>query len=117
MSAATTSNNKKQFLVVIQDFKDEKALERRMAVRDQHIAMAKANHPEYIVCGGAIFDSHESRNMVGSAMICQAESEEELREKISKDPYVIGKVWEKWDIYPYRNAIGLEKELPGPVII
>ena len=30
-----------------------------MAARDQHIAMAKANHPEYIVCGGAIFDSHE----------------------------------------------------------
>ena len=41
--------------------------------------------------------------MVGSAMICQAESEEELRQKISQDPYVVGKVWESWDIYPYRK--------------
>ncbi|KAI9259562.1 hypothetical protein BDA99DRAFT_513550 [Phascolomyces articulosus] len=114
---SATTNTKKQFLVVIQDFKDEGALERRMAVRDQHIAMAKASYPDYIACGGAIFDSHETRKMVGSAMICQAESEEELREKIAKDPYVVGKVWEKWDIYPYRNAVGLEKELPGPVII
>ncbi|KAI8150242.1 hypothetical protein BJV82DRAFT_14258 [Fennellomyces sp. T-0311] len=95
------SSTKKQFLVVIHDFTDPEALERRMAARDKHIAMAKANHPEYIVCGGAIFDSHETRKMIGSAMICQAESEEELRQKISQDPYVLGKVWEKWDIYPY----------------
>ncbi|KAI9496307.1 hypothetical protein BDB00DRAFT_809907 [Zychaea mexicana] len=114
---STTTTAKKQFLVVIRDFKDDKALERRMASRDQHIAMAKESYPDYIACGGAIFDSHESRKMIGSAMICQAESEEELRERIAKDPYVVGKVWESWDIYPYRNAIGLEKELTGPVII
>lgn len=70
-------------------------------------------------------------------MICQAESEQELREKIAQDPYVVGKVWESWDIYPYRkwvsvlntlllvnlcnlisritsSAIGLEKELGMP---
>lgn len=47
----------------------------------------------------------QNRKMVGSAMICLAESEEELREKIAQDPYVTGKVWEKWDIYPYRKQV------------
>ncbi|CDH50256.1 predicted protein [Lichtheimia corymbifera JMRC:FSU:9682] len=111
------NSNKKQFLVVIRDYTDEGALERRMAARPKHLAMAETSYPNYIVCGGAIFDSHENRKMVGSAMICLAESEEELREKIAQDPYVLGKVWESWTIYPYRNAVGLKSELPGPVIV
>ncbi|CDS11882.1 hypothetical protein LRAMOSA04078 [Lichtheimia ramosa] len=99
------NSNKQQFLVVIRDYTDEGALERRMAARPKHLEMAEKSYPNYIVCGGAIFDSHENRKMVGSAMICLAESEEELREKIAQDPYVTGKVWEKWDIYPYRKQV------------
>ncbi|KAI9315303.1 signal peptide peptidase-domain-containing protein [Dichotomocladium elegans] len=98
------TNNKHQFLVVIQDFTDEGCYARRMEARPKHLAMAESSYPNYIVCGGAIFDSHKTRKMVGSAMICLAESEEELRKKINQDPYVIGKVWERWDIYPYRNG-------------
>ncbi|ORY98868.1 hypothetical protein BCR43DRAFT_488306 [Syncephalastrum racemosum] len=106
---------KKQFLVVIRDFKDPECIQRRMAARPKHLEMAQNSHPDYIVCGGAIFDSHETRKMVGSAMICQAESEDELRQKIAQDPYVLGKVWESWDVYPYRNAIGLKELEQQPV--
>lgn len=46
-------------MVVIRDYTDEGALERRMAARPKHLAMAETSYPNYIVCGGAIFDSHE----------------------------------------------------------
>ncbi|KAI8338076.1 hypothetical protein BC941DRAFT_502033 [Chlamydoabsidia padenii] len=110
---------RKQFIVTIYDYKDDQALERRMLARPKHLAMAvEAHETGYILCGGAIFDSHENRRMIGSMMICQAHSEEELEQKIANDPYVLGKVWEKWTITPYRNAIGLDKELAGvPVVV
>lgn len=40
--------------------------------------------------------------MKGSMIIFEAESEEQVRESLAKDPYVADKVWEKWEIYPYR---------------
>ncbi|KAF7729341.1 hypothetical protein EC973_004597 [Apophysomyces ossiformis] len=107
------SDTRKQFVVVIHDYTDPNALERRMASREAHLAWAKeARKTGDLVCGGAIFDNHENRKMVGSVMICRAESREALEERIANDPYTLGKAWEKWDIYPYRNAIGLEDELP-----
>ncbi|KAI8077776.1 uncharacterized protein BX664DRAFT_389371 [Halteromyces radiatus] len=113
-----TDQGRKQFVVMVQDYTDGEALQRRMVARPKHLAMAeKAHETGYILCGGALFDSHENRKMIGSMMICQAHSEEELQEKIAQDPYVLGKVWEKWTIYPYRNAIGLEKELEGVEVI
>ncbi|KAI8061062.1 YCII-related protein [Gongronella butleri] len=96
---------RKQFIVLIDDYKDEQALERRLAVRDKHLVSATLEHEQgNLLCGGALFDSHESRKMIGSMMICQAESQAELEERLAKDPYVLGKVWEKWTILPYRNV-------------
>ena len=40
--------------------------------------------------------------MIGSCMIWEAESEEEVRQKLQNDPYVEGKVWEDWDILPFK---------------
>lgn len=86
------NNIRKQFVVIIHDYTDDQALERRMAARQKHLDMAvEAHKTGYILCGGAIFDSHENRKMIGSVMICQADNEEELREKIANDPYVLGK--------------------------
>ncbi|ORX44774.1 hypothetical protein DM01DRAFT_1386788 [Hesseltinella vesiculosa] len=115
----TNQQPRKQFIVLIHDYTDDQALERRMAVRDAHMAKAAMWHDNKdLLCGGALFDSHTTRKMVGSMMICQAESEQDLQDRIANDPYVVGKVWEKWTIYPYRNAIGLDKELEGvPVIV
>lgn len=77
---------------MIHDYTDGDALNRRMIARPKHLAMAEEAHETgYILCGGALFDSHETRRMVGSMMICQAHSEEELEQKIANDPYVLGK--------------------------
>ncbi|KAG0174526.1 hypothetical protein DFQ28_005819 [Apophysomyces sp. BC1034] len=84
-----------------------------MASREAHLVSArKANEEGDLVCGGSVFDNHENRKMVGSFMICRAESKEALEERIANDPYTLGKAWERWEIYPYRNVIGIQEELP-----
>lgn len=35
-------------------------------------------------------------------MIVDAESREEVEKLIKEDVYVKGKVWETWDIYPWK---------------
>lgn len=40
--------------------------------------------------------------MVGSLIIYEAESEEFVRNLVKVDPYVIGKVWEKYEIWPFK---------------
>ncbi|KAI8149345.1 hypothetical protein BJV82DRAFT_587659 [Fennellomyces sp. T-0311] len=103
----TSAPASKQFLVLIRDFNDPEALERRLAIRGKHLAEAeKEVAAEKILSGGAILDTHESGRMIGSCMIWEAESEDEVRQKLENDPYTKGKVWEEWDIFPYRNAVG-----------
>ncbi|KAG2220150.1 hypothetical protein INT45_013848 [Circinella minor] len=96
-----------QFLVLIRDFKDSEALNRRLLVRDLHLKEAnKVVESGELLCGGAVLDSHKDGNMIGSCMIWEADSEEEVRQKLQKDPYVEGKVWEDWDILPFKIAVG-----------
>lgn len=40
--------------------------------------------------------------MLGSLMIIEAESIEKARQFIEDDIYVESKVWESWEIYPYK---------------
>jgi uncharacterized protein YciI len=35
-------------------------------------------------------------------MIFEAESEEQIRQEIEQDPYVINKVWERYEIWPFK---------------
>ncbi|MCE2510911.1 MAG: hypothetical protein J4G10_08105, partial [Alphaproteobacteria bacterium] len=57
-----------QFLVIAKDGTDEGALERRMKVRDAHLAGVRKLHEEgKFIKGGAILD--EEGRMVGSGVI------------------------------------------------
>ncbi|KAG0171075.1 hypothetical protein DFQ28_010550 [Apophysomyces sp. BC1034] len=99
---------KNLYLVVVHDYKDEGALQRRLGAREKHLERAtKAVKTGSMRCGGPLVDSHENGKMVGSALIVEASSENEVHQIIKEDPYIEAKVWEKWDIYPYRNAVGL----------
>ncbi|KAI9470468.1 hypothetical protein BDB00DRAFT_862584 [Zychaea mexicana] len=104
---STSTPASKQFLVLIRDFKDSEALNRRLLIRDLHLKGAnKEAAAGQLLCGGAVLDTHESGKMVGSCMIWEAESEEEVRKKLQADPYFEGKVWEDWDIFPFKVAVG-----------
>ena len=92
-----------QYLVTAYDYVNEEALRHRMSVRPHHLDGArelKANG-NYIV-GGAILN--DEGNMIGSVMIVQFETEEELQAWQQKEPYITQKVWETVDIKPFRVA-------------
>ena len=93
----------KQYLVTGYDFQDEGALNRRMAVRPQHLeGVKKLKAAGNYVIGGAIL-SEEGR-MIGSTMIVQFENLEELNAWKNSEVYITGKVWEKVDVQPFKVA-------------
>jgi uncharacterized protein len=87
-----------QFLIIGLDGKDSDAMDRRLAARKDHIELGdqllKSGNMWY---GAAIRDN--KGNMIGSALFMDFESEEELNKWLKKEPYVVGKVWEKVDIH------------------
>ena len=87
-----------QFLVIGLDGTDDKAMERRLAVREQHIALGdelvKAGNMWY---GAALL--HEDGTMKGSMLMMDFPSEKEFQEWYDKEPYVTGEVWKDITIH------------------
>jgi uncharacterized protein YciI len=92
------------FLVIVYDFTDSEALNRRMAVREAHLVKAReAKQAGKLIAGGAILD--DSGKMIGSSMFARFDTREELDAHIAADPYVTGKVWDKIEVKTVRLAI------------
>ncbi|KAF9186703.1 hypothetical protein BGZ51_009825 [Haplosporangium sp. Z 767] len=106
-SVSAAANAKKQFIVIARDYQDEEAQNRRMEVRPKHLEGARAlKKSGTLQLGGALLSDHsESGKMIGSIMIFSAESEAEVAEIVEKDQYVTGKVWEHYQILPFRQAV------------
>jgi uncharacterized protein YciI len=86
-----------QFVIIGRDGTDEKALERRMAARESHIALGNSMREQgKALYGVAILD--EKDKMVGSVYICDFESREELDQWLKEEPYVTGNVWQNIEI-------------------
>ncbi len=87
-----------QFLVIGLDGTDEKAMERRLAVRDAHIALGEellaSGNMWY---GAAILD--DNGNMIGSSLFMNFSTEKELNEWLDREPYVIGNVWKSVKVH------------------
>jgi uncharacterized protein len=91
-------NNNMQFLVKGLDGTDKDAMKRRMAVRDEHIALGeKLLASGNMWYGAALLD--EEGNMNGSVFIMDFTSEKKLQAWLDIEPYVVGKVWEKVEIH------------------
>ena len=84
-----------EFAVIAHDFTDEKALERRMAAREEHLKNAgKMFEDGILIFASALLNDEEKMN--GSVMVVDFPSKKELKEKwLNKEAYVTGKVWEK----------------------
>lgn len=92
-----------QYIVMAYDGTDEKALERRLAVREQHLKSVEENFKDgKHLYGAAILD--EAGKMIGSMMVVDYTSKEELDKWLEVEPYVVGKVWEKIEIQPCKVA-------------
>jgi len=93
-----------QFMIVAYDGTDEDALNRRLAVRDSHIAGAiELKNKGNLIAGGAILD--DSGSMIGSTTYVEFESRAELDAWLERDPYVTGDVWRDITITPIRLAV------------
>lgn len=99
-----------QFLVIGHDGRDEGALARRLAARDDHLAGARALKAQgRFINGGALLD--EQGQMIGSAMVMDFPDRAALDAWIARDPYTLGKVWQRVEVQPLRLAL---LDAPGP---
>jgi len=93
----------KQYLITGYDYTDEGALQRRMNVRPHHLDYARElkEKGNYLM-GGAILN--DEGKMIGSTMILQFENEEDLEAWQQNEIYITGKIWESFDIKPFKVA-------------
>ena len=86
-----------QFLIIGKDGKDKNAKQRRQVAREAHIKMGdellKAGNLWY---GAALLD--EKGEMCGSIYMVDFATEEEMKNWMDKEPYIIGEVWKKIEI-------------------
>ena len=96
----------KQYLVTGYDHTDAGALQRRMNVRPHHLDGSKAlkESGNYIL-GGAILN--DEGNMIGSVMVLQFETEEELEAWKQREIYITAGIWETVDVKPFRVAFSV----------
>ncbi len=84
-------------MVLGYDGEDQSALERRLAVREAHIALGNQLRDEgKMLYAVAILDSTEK--MVGSMIVLEMESRAEVDAWLEQEPYVTGNVWEKIEV-------------------
>lgn len=89
-----------QYLVIAYD--NEGVLEKRLEVRDAHVEGARKLMAEgKIVQAGALI---EDEQMVGSTLMVDFESEDEINEWLENEPYVQNGVWnmEEFQIVPVK---------------
>jgi len=88
-----------QFIVIAYDGTDEKALERRMAVRPDHLKLAQKmfDNGKWLYASAILDDDGK---MIGSMIICDFSSRTELEEQWLKiEPYVLGNVWKNITVH------------------
>ena len=87
-----------QFTIIWLDGTDDKALERRLAVREQHIALGeKLLKSGNLWYGAAIWN--DDKKMIGSILIYDFKDEAELQAYLDWEPYVTGWVWKDIQIH------------------
>lgn len=89
-----------QFLVTAYDYKDG-GLERRLRVREQHVALGDTMRDAgQFLYGVALLD--EEGQMRGSVMVMDFPSRQDLDTWLKAEPYVVNKVWETVEVVPCR---------------
>ena len=97
-----------QFAIIAYDGDDNEALNRRMAVRDQHIALSdQLLSSGNGLFGGAILD--EESRMVGTVKIVQFDTEEEFQKYMDSEPFVTGGVWKNIEVLPFKMGPSYKK--------
>ncbi len=88
-----------QFVVTGYDGNDEKAMERRLSVREEHMKLVDTmkNEGKHLYAA-ALLDENEK--MIGSVLIVDFPTREALDGWLKIEPYVVGDVWRRIEITP-----------------
>ncbi|MDO3628107.1 YciI family protein [Mucilaginibacter sp. BT774] len=93
----------KQYLVTAYDYTNEDSLQNRLNVRPCHLDGARElKENGNFILGGAMLN--DEGKMIGSVMVLQFETDEELEAWKKSEPYLTQKVWETVDIKPFKVA-------------
>jgi uncharacterized protein YciI len=86
-----------QFILLGYDGNDEKALDRRMTVREDHLKLATKmyNEGKLLFAAGILNDDGK---MIGSNMIFEFPTHGDLDDYLKIEPYVFGKVWQRIEV-------------------
>ena len=95
----------KQF--VIKAYDGEGKLDKTMEVRPRHIGGLE-KMKEHILCAGGMLD--KDGKMMGSLLIMEFESRDQLDEYLSKEPYVVEHVWERIEV-EQMNVVIFDNEI------
>jgi uncharacterized protein YciI len=92
-----------QYLIIARDGTDTEALDRRMKSRPSHFEGARElkDHNRFVI-GGAILD--DAGKMIGSMMVVQFETEDDLLYWMRHEPYITGNVWQSIEVKPFKVA-------------
>ena len=92
-----------QYLVTGYDYTDKDAINRRLSVREAHMAGVEAA----VATGQFLYGLallNETEKMIGSILVVDYSTREELDAWLAIEPYVTGKVWERIEVVPCRVA-------------
>ena len=92
---------------VIKAYDGEGMLPRRMEVRPRHFeGMEKLKG--HILCAGGMLD--ENGKMMGSVLVMEFDSREEVDEYLAHEPYVVEHVWERIEV-ERMNVVIFDREI------
>ena len=98
-------------MLVGHDGTDEGALDRRLAARQQHVALGDTLVAKgHMLFGAALLD--KDGKMIGSMLVLEYPSRAELDEWLATEPYMVAGVWQKITITTVRvgpSFAGLHK--------
>lgn len=83
-----------QFIVYAYDATDEKALERRMAVRPDHLEnIKKVKEKGSVICAGGL--TNDDGKVIGSFLVMEFANKELFIEYLESEPYIKHGVWDE----------------------
>ena len=92
---------------VIKAYDGEGMLDKRMEVRPRHFeGMEKMK--EHTLCAGGMLD--EDGKMIGSLLVMEFQTREELNEYLANEPYVVENVWERIEV-ERMNVVIFDREI------
>ena len=92
-----------RYVIHAYDHTDADALDRRMRVRPAHLDYVRQlKTAGQFLLGGALLDS--AGKMIGSMLMLDLETDEQLQTYLRTDPYIVQGIWDKIDVKSFRQA-------------